>query len=105
MELEELYKEIQPRIYAFFYVKTMSKESAEDLTQEVFLSGNEKCSFLFWKCNYSNMAFRNREKFTKKILSLEQVQREAGCSSARRKESVAVTRRRISQKKKKWGDY
>jgi RNA polymerase sigma factor (sigma-70 family) len=36
MELEELYKEIQPRIYAFFYIKTSSKEIAEDLTQEVF---------------------------------------------------------------------
>ncbi|MFT4412847.1 RNA polymerase sigma factor [Fredinandcohnia humi] len=36
MELEELYKEIQPRIYAFFFVKTSSREVAEDLTQEVF---------------------------------------------------------------------
>jgi len=36
MELEELYKEIQPRIYAFFFVKTSSREIAEDLTQEVF---------------------------------------------------------------------
>ncbi|MEK5441265.1 MULTISPECIES: RNA polymerase sigma factor [unclassified Fredinandcohnia] len=36
MELEELYKEIQPRIYAFFFIKTSSKEIAEDLTQEVF---------------------------------------------------------------------
>lgn len=36
MELEELYQEIQPRIFAFFFVKTSSKELAEDLTQEVF---------------------------------------------------------------------
>lgn len=36
MKLEELYKEIQPRIYAFFFVKTSSREIAEDLTQEVF---------------------------------------------------------------------
>ncbi|WP_077619315.1 RNA polymerase sigma factor [Bacillus sinesaloumensis] len=36
MELEDLYKEIQPRIYAFFFIKTSSKELAEDLTQEVF---------------------------------------------------------------------
>lgn len=36
MELEEIYEQIQPRIYAFFYVKTNSKEAAEDLTQEVF---------------------------------------------------------------------
>ncbi|MFN7249652.1 MAG: RNA polymerase sigma factor [Anaerobacillus sp.] len=36
MELEQLYKDIQPNIYAFFYVKTLSKEVSEDLTQEVF---------------------------------------------------------------------
>lgn len=36
MELEELYEQIQPRIYAFFYVKTWDREAAEDLTHEVF---------------------------------------------------------------------
>lgn len=36
MRLEELYADIQPRIYAFFYVKTNNKEVAEDLTHEVF---------------------------------------------------------------------
>ncbi|ALC82343.1 MULTISPECIES: RNA polymerase sigma factor [Bacillus] len=36
MELEELYKEIQPKVFAFFFVKTLHKEAAEDLTQEVF---------------------------------------------------------------------
>lgn len=36
MKLEELYKEVYPRIYAFFYVKTSNKQVAEDLVQEVF---------------------------------------------------------------------
>ncbi|GAA0488531.1 RNA polymerase sigma factor [Salinibacillus aidingensis] len=36
MELEELYKDIYPNIYAFFYVKTSNRQVAEDLTQEVF---------------------------------------------------------------------
>ncbi|MED1740272.1 sigma-70 family RNA polymerase sigma factor [Bacillus swezeyi] len=36
MKLEEVYKDIQPAVYAFFYVKTFHKETAEDLTQEVF---------------------------------------------------------------------
>lgn len=36
MSLEKVYSEIQPRIYAFFFVKTANKEIAEDLTQEVF---------------------------------------------------------------------
>lgn len=35
-KLEDLYKEVHPRFYAFFYVKTNNKQIAEDLTQEVF---------------------------------------------------------------------
>ncbi|MBS4218718.1 RNA polymerase sigma factor [Bacillus sp. FJAT-49711] len=35
-ELERLYKEIQPKIYAFFYIKTSDKSAAEDLTHDVF---------------------------------------------------------------------
>lgn len=34
--LTSLYGEIQPKLYSFFYMKTGSKELAEDLTQEVF---------------------------------------------------------------------
>ncbi|MFA9559528.1 RNA polymerase sigma factor [Evansella sp. AB-rgal1] len=36
MKLEEVYNQIQPNIYAFFYAKTNNKEISEDLTQEVF---------------------------------------------------------------------
>ncbi|MED4016626.1 sigma-70 family RNA polymerase sigma factor [Sutcliffiella cohnii] len=36
MDINSLYKEMQPKIYAFFYIKTSNKEAAEDLTQEVF---------------------------------------------------------------------
>ncbi|RXZ82543.1 sigma-70 family RNA polymerase sigma factor [Paenibacillaceae bacterium] len=36
MPLEELYKVIQPKIYAFFYVNTADRELSEDLTHEVF---------------------------------------------------------------------
>lgn len=35
-ELERLYKQIQPKIYAFFYVKTLNRAVAEDLTHDVF---------------------------------------------------------------------
>ncbi|WP_062108211.1 RNA polymerase sigma factor [Bacillus niameyensis] len=35
-DLEKLYTEIQPKIYAFFYIKTMNQSLAEDLTQDVF---------------------------------------------------------------------
>lgn len=34
--LTTLYGELQPKLYSFFYMKTGSKELAEDLTQEVF---------------------------------------------------------------------
>lgn len=42
MELEELYKEVYPRIYAFFYVETRNKQVAEDLVQEVFYEAIKK---------------------------------------------------------------
>lgn len=42
MKLEELYKEVHPKIYAFFYVKTNNRQVAEDLTQEVFYEATKK---------------------------------------------------------------
>ncbi|WP_078544043.1 RNA polymerase sigma factor [Litchfieldia alkalitelluris] len=36
MELEEVYKNVSPRIFAYFYAKTLAKEIAEDLTHDVF---------------------------------------------------------------------
>lgn len=35
-ELEQLYQEIHPKVYAFFYVKTSNKSVAEDLTHDTF---------------------------------------------------------------------
>ena len=35
-DLEVIYREIQPKIYAFFYVKTSNQAVAEDLTHDVF---------------------------------------------------------------------
>ena len=35
-ELERLYKEFQPKMYAFFLIKTNSQAVAEDLTHDVF---------------------------------------------------------------------
>lgn len=36
MELEQLYREIYPKMVGFFYANTSSREAAEDLTQDVF---------------------------------------------------------------------
>ena len=35
-ELEKLYEEIQPKVYSFFYIKTLDSAIAEDLTHDVF---------------------------------------------------------------------
>ncbi|KRG14204.1 RNA polymerase subunit sigma-24 [Virgibacillus soli] len=35
-ELEKLYTEIQPKIFAFFYIKVQDQSLAEELTQDVF---------------------------------------------------------------------
>lgn len=35
-DLEIMYRQIQPKIYAFFYVKTSNQAVAEDLTHDVF---------------------------------------------------------------------
>lgn len=34
--LEQIYRELQPKIYAYFYIKTSNSAIAEDLTQDVF---------------------------------------------------------------------
>ncbi len=36
MELEQLYREIYPKLVAYFYANTSSREAAEDLAQDVF---------------------------------------------------------------------
>lgn len=40
-----LYKEIQPKVYSFFYMKTGCKEVAEDLTQKVFYEAVKSFGF------------------------------------------------------------
>lgn len=35
-QLPQIYENIHPKVYAFFLIKTLNKEEAEDLTQEVF---------------------------------------------------------------------
>ncbi|MFC4560017.1 RNA polymerase sigma factor [Virgibacillus kekensis] len=57
MELEELYKEVHPRIYAFFYVKTSNKQIAEDLTQEVFYQAIKKISTFSFESSVETWLF------------------------------------------------
>lgn len=40
--LEQLYKDLQPKLYAYFYIKTSNPSVAEDLTQDVFYEASKK---------------------------------------------------------------
>ena len=35
-QLADIYEQIQPKLYTFFYIKTADASAAEDLTQDVF---------------------------------------------------------------------
>ncbi|MEG0308764.1 MAG: RNA polymerase sigma factor [Clostridium sp.] len=59
--ISDVYDEIQPKIYVFFYIKTSNKELAEDLTQEVFYeslksfnSFKNKSSLKTWMFSIAN---------------------------------------------------
>jgi RNA polymerase sigma-70 factor (ECF subfamily) len=82
-DIDKLYREIQPNIYAFIYVKTLNRDAAEDLTQEVFYeaikgfnSFQGKCSIQTWLFsiakNLLKKHYRSRkysENLTKKIIA------------------------------------
>lgn len=66
MDLEQLYKEIQPNIYAFFYVKTMNRVIAEDLTQEVFYQAVKNFGTFSGKSNIKTWIFSIAKNILKK---------------------------------------
>ncbi len=66
MELEQLYKDIQPNIYAFFYVKTLNREVSEDLTQEVFYQAVKSFGTFQGKSNVKTWIFAIANNVLKK---------------------------------------
>lgn len=52
MKLDKIYKEVHPRIFTFFYVRTGNQQHAEDLTQEVFYHAIKKFSHVFRKFDH-----------------------------------------------------
>ncbi len=40
-QLAEIYEQIQPKLYTFFYIKTADASAAEDLTQDVFYEASK----------------------------------------------------------------
>ncbi|MDA7026670.1 sigma-70 family RNA polymerase sigma factor [Bacillus sp. CLL-7-23] len=66
MKLEEVYKDIQPDIYAFFYVKTLNQEIAEDLTQEVFYQAIKSFNTFSGKATVKTWLFSIAKNILKK---------------------------------------
>jgi len=64
--LEELYKSVQPKIYSFFYIKTLNKELAEDLTQEVFYNAVKGLSHFKGECSPETWIFSIAKNLLKK---------------------------------------
>ncbi len=76
--LTSLYGEIQPKLYSFFFMKTGSKEMAEDLTQEVFYqalktygSFKNNCSLKTWIFSIANNLLKKHYRSKKYFKALE----------------------------------
>lgn len=65
-ELEKLYKEIQPKIYSFFYVKTLDSAAAEDLTHDVFYEALKSFSSFSGKSSLQTWLFSIAQNLLKK---------------------------------------
>lgn len=64
--LTSLYGEIQPKLYSFFYMKTGSKEIAEDLTQEVFYEALKSYGSFKGNCSLKTWIFSIANNLLKK---------------------------------------
>ncbi|MBW8348579.1 RNA polymerase sigma factor [Bacillus sp. IITD106] len=78
-ELERLYTEIQPKIYAFFYIKTSDKSAAEDLTHDVFYeaikgihSFSGKSTLQTWIFSIAKNVLRKHYRSKKYVSSLHE---------------------------------
>lgn len=65
-DLETLYKSIQPKVYSFFYIKTLDKELSEDLTQEVFYNAVKGFSTFKGNCTVETWIFSIAKNLLKK---------------------------------------
>lgn len=102
MKLEQLYKEVYPKIYTFFYVKTSNQHIAEELTQEVFYQAIKKFhtfsyestieTWLFAIAKNQLRNFYRSKKYQNQLI--EKIPKE-------NKESVTPEDRLLSKEKKK----
>lgn len=74
MELEQLYRDIYPKMYAFFYANTSSREAAEDLTQDVFFDALRGGACVCREVQCRHLVVRHRPQQTEPLLPVQKVQ-------------------------------
>ncbi|MBS4206927.1 RNA polymerase sigma factor [Bacillus sp. FJAT-50079] len=65
-ELEKLYEQIHPKIYAFFYIKTLDSATAEDLTHDVFYEALKSLPSFSHKSSLQTWIFSIAQNLLKK---------------------------------------
>ncbi|MER2038290.1 MAG: sigma-70 family RNA polymerase sigma factor [Solibacillus sp.] len=77
-QLAQIYREIQPKLFAFFYIKTSNSTTAEDLTQDVFFEAAKSihtyrgdsslATWLFSIANHLLKKYYRSKKYEKSLL-------------------------------------
>lgn len=64
--LAQIYRELQPKLYAFFYIKTSNAAIAEDLTQDVFYEATKSIHTYRGEAALSTWLFKIANNLLKK---------------------------------------
>lgn len=83
-QLAQIYRDLQPKLFAYFYVKTSNPTTAEDLTQDVFYEASKSMhtyrgdssltTWLFSIANHLLKKYYRSKKYEKSLLErLEQL--------------------------------
>ncbi|HEY4622391.1 MAG TPA: RNA polymerase sigma factor [Solibacillus sp.] len=64
--LAQIYRELQPKLYAFFYIKTSNSAIAEDLTQDVFYEATKSIHTYRGEAALSTWLFKIANNLLKK---------------------------------------
>ena len=64
--LAQVYRELQPKIYAYFFIKTSNSAIAEDLTQDVFYEATKSIHTYRGEAALSTWLFKIANNLLKK---------------------------------------
>lgn len=67
--LAQIYRELQPKLYAFFYIKTSNSAIAEDLTQDVFYEATKSIHTYRGEAALSTWLFKIANNLLKNIIA------------------------------------